>query len=50
MAGGARKHFNKEFLAQFEDEHLKALGSGKPQLGGLPDMGNGRYGEKLPYD
>ena len=42
--------FNREFMAQFKEEHEKAFGEGKePAAGGFPDCGDGRYSEKLDY-
>ena len=43
------KHFNKEFMAQFNDEHEKAFPGTKPAPGGFPDCGDGRYAAKLSY-
>ena len=52
VVGPARfRVFNKEFMAQFEEEHEKAFGKDgvKPAVGGFPDCGDGRYCEKLGY-
>ena len=44
------KYFNKEFLSQFEKEHKLAFGpETKLSDGGYPDIGNGRYANKLEY-
>jgi len=41
--------FNKEFMEKnFKEMHEREIGSDLPQ-GGYPDMGNGRYAEKLTY-
>ena len=42
------KVFNKEFMAQFDEGHQKALGVPAP-VGGHPDDGNGQYAAKLSY-
>ena len=41
--------FNREFLRQFIDEHKLATKEEEPPKLGYPDMGNGRYAEKLGY-
>ena len=41
--------FNKDFMAQFEEEHEKAFPGSKPVVGGFPDCGDGRYADKLSY-
>eukprot|EP00744_Colponema_vietnamica_P003420 GILI01005241.1.p2 GENE.GILI01005241.1~~GILI01005241.1.p2 ORF type:complete len:191 (-),score=70.56 GILI01005241.1:94-621(-) len=44
------KYFNKEFLEKnFGEEHKKAFGRSVPK-GGYPDVGNGRYSDKLSYE
>lgn len=51
VAGGGKrgKMFSKEFMEKhFKEEHLEAFGTQPPE-GGYPDMGNGRYAEKLSY-
>ena len=51
VPGGARsKAFSKEFLKQFEEEHKAATGEDSLPGGGYPDMGNGRYADKLSYE
>ncbi len=53
--GAARqKVFSKEFMAskemsQLQDEHKKVTGEAIAK-GGYPDMGNGRYSDKLSYE
>ena len=42
------KVFNKEFMAQFNEEHQKAFGTDAPVMG-FPDDGNGYYAQKLSY-
>ena len=50
VPGGARgRAFNKDFLSQFSDEHMAATGTDVAS-GGYPDMGSGRYAEKLSYE
>mmetsp|Transcript_83530 Transcript_83530/g.97667 ORF Transcript_83530/g.97667 Transcript_83530/m.97667 type:complete len:175 (+) Transcript_83530:39-563(+) len=45
-----KKTFTKEFMEKhFGDEHKKVFGTGAPN-GGYPDMGNGRYAQKLSYE
>eukprot|EP00744_Colponema_vietnamica_P002913 GILI01004524.1.p2 GENE.GILI01004524.1~~GILI01004524.1.p2 ORF type:complete len:177 (-),score=58.13 GILI01004524.1:44-574(-) len=45
-----RKYFTKEFmLSNFGDAHKSAFGT-EPAVGGYPDVGNGRYSEKLTYE
>ena len=47
--GGRRKAFSKEFMEKhFGEEHKKAFG-GSPPKQGYPDMGNGRFSDKLDY-
>ena len=43
--------FNRNFMEQFDKEHAEAFGAGTqaPQYG-FPDMGNGRFAKKLPYE
>ena len=42
--------YNKEFMAQFNEEHEKAFGKGaRPAKYGYPDMGTGYYSQKLSY-
>eukprot|EP01017_Pseudomicrothorax_dubius_P036065 TRINITY_DN512_c0_g1_i1.p1 TRINITY_DN512_c0_g1~~TRINITY_DN512_c0_g1_i1.p1 ORF type:complete len:176 (-),score=32.91 TRINITY_DN512_c0_g1_i1:160-687(-) len=50
VPGRARsKVFNKNFLeVHFGDEHRREFGVPPPR-GGYPDMGTGRYSDKLPY-
>ena len=44
------KVFNKEFMAQFDQEHKNALGqSASVPKFGYPDCGNGYYAKKLSY-
>eukprot|EP01017_Pseudomicrothorax_dubius_P025676 TRINITY_DN2798_c0_g1_i1.p1 TRINITY_DN2798_c0_g1~~TRINITY_DN2798_c0_g1_i1.p1 ORF type:complete len:174 (+),score=13.76 TRINITY_DN2798_c0_g1_i1:43-564(+) len=43
-----RKHFNKEFMDQFREEHQREIGEPLPDLG-FPDIGSGRYSAKLSY-
>lgn len=47
-----KAYFTETFMAQFEKEHKEAFGEdAKVPVGeGYPDMGNGRYSKKLPYD
>lgn len=49
--GGARgKIFSKEYMQQFQKEHEEAFGQTVPlPVGGNPDMGSGKYSEKLSY-
>ena len=45
-----RKTFTKDFMEKhFSEEHKKHFGSAAPK-GGYPDMGNGRYSERLSYE
>lgn len=47
--GNRKKMFNRKFLEEnFGEEHWKAFGQ-RIQPFGYPDMGNGRYSEKLSY-
>ena len=50
VAGGIRmKLFTQKFLEDnFGEQHKKDFGS-VPLKGGYPDMGNGRYSDKLSY-
>ena len=51
VAGGGKrsKMFSKDFLEKnFGEEHEDAFGE-KIKAGGYPDMGNGRYAQKLSY-
>ena len=43
------KLFNKDFMAQFKEEHQKHFPDSEPAIGGFPDAGEGRYSEKLDY-
>lgn len=44
------KVFTKEFMANnFEQEHREATGVSVETTNGYPDMGHGRYSDKLPY-
>ncbi|KAL4495063.1 hypothetical protein ABPG72_015763 [Tetrahymena utriculariae] len=44
------KIFNKDFLqAHFGEEHRQALGAEIDKTYGYPDMGHGRYSDKLSY-
>ena len=46
---GRSKYFKKEFLQQhFGEQHKKDFGE-EINGGGYPDMGNGKYAEKLSY-
>lgn len=48
--GKRRKYFNEEFLQKnFGEEHKKAYGCNVPKQG-YPDLGNGRYSQKLSYE
>lgn len=51
IVGGKRgKTFNKEYLeTNFRLEHEEFYPGGKIAGGGYPDMGNGRYSDKLTY-
>ena len=44
--------FNKEFMEQFEEEHSEAFGKDHklPVGEGYPDVGSGRYCDKLSYE
>lgn len=43
--------FTKEFmLANFEKEHRENTGQNVENTHGYPDMGQGRYSDKLPYN
>ena len=43
------KYFTKEFLEEnFGEIHKREIGHDIPKLG-YPDLGNGRYSQKLPY-
>lgn len=45
------KHFNKKYLEEnFSELHKKSVGDFPLPAGGYPDMGNGRYSEKLKYE
>ena len=44
-----RKIFNKDFMAQFDEEHKAAFDGQSAPVGGWPDNGNGYYAEKLSY-
>ncbi|KRW99077.1 hypothetical protein PPERSA_11678 [Pseudocohnilembus persalinus] len=44
------KFFSKDFMKQFEAEHKRHFTSDITKSDGYPDMGNGLYGQKLPYD
>eukprot|EP00347_Sterkiella_histriomuscorum_P012300 403369117 len=50
-AGGQRKkHFTPEFLKDnFQEEHEKHFPGTQVSKEAYPDMGNGRYSQKLPY-
>ena len=49
IPGGARKVFTKEFMEEhFGEEHKNATGK-EIEKGGAPDMGSGRYSQKLSY-
>ena len=49
IPGGARKVFTKEFMEEhFGEEHKNATGK-DIEKGGAPDMGSGRYSQKLSY-
>eukprot|EP00351_Strombidinopsis_sp_SopsisLIS2011_P001689 CAMPEP_0116880588 /NCGR_PEP_ID=MMETSP0463-20121206/12526_1 /TAXON_ID=181622 /ORGANISM="Strombidinopsis sp, Strain SopsisLIS2011" /LENGTH=78 /DNA_ID=CAMNT_0004531335 /DNA_START=41 /DNA_END=274 /DNA_ORIENTATION=+ len=41
--------FNKEFMNQFNEEHAEAFPGTEPAVGGFPDIGDGRYSDKLSY-
>mmetsp|Transcript_80446 Transcript_80446/g.111460 ORF Transcript_80446/g.111460 Transcript_80446/m.111460 type:complete len:186 (+) Transcript_80446:24-581(+) len=43
------KYFTKEFMEQFKEEHEQAFPGTEPAVGGWPDAGEGRYGQKLPF-
>ena len=59
-----KKAFTVEFMKQFHQEHAQAFPDAYKDLsaedkekkldedlaGGLPDVGNGRYSQKLPYE
>lgn len=47
--GPRTRCFNKDFMAQFKDEHKKYFPDGEPSVGGWPDAGEGRYSDKLAY-
>ena len=51
-AGGKRgKTFTPEFMKEhFEKEHKEAFPNQEVPRGGYPDMGNGRYSQKLTYE
>lgn len=44
-----RKIFNKEFLSQFSEEHYSYINKDIESTSGYPDMGCGRYSQKLSY-
>jgi len=45
-----KKTFTQEFMEKnFADEHKKAFGAAAPK-GGYPDMGYGRYSQRLSYE
>ena len=46
---GKRQAFTPEFMSQFDDEHDAVFPGQKPDKMGLPDMGNGWYGSRLPF-
>ena len=41
--------FNAEFMKQFDELHKAETGEEKAPKGGYPDMGCGRFSEKLSY-
>ena len=41
--------FNAKFMEQFQSEHEKAFPGTKVDKMGFPDVGDGRYSEKLEY-
>ena len=43
------KTFNKEFMSQFEAEHVACFPKQKITGGGYPDCGSGIYSQKLSY-
>mmetsp|Transcript_21965 Transcript_21965/g.24797 ORF Transcript_21965/g.24797 Transcript_21965/m.24797 type:complete len:171 (-) Transcript_21965:158-670(-) len=43
-----QKTFTEEFMEQFHSEHSRAFGL-PPAKHGYPDMGSGRYSDKLEY-
>ena len=44
------KHFNVEYVSQFQQEHQANFGADTlPTQGGFPDTGNGWYADKLEY-
>ena len=51
FAGSRRKHvFSEAFMEKnFKAEHERFFPGQKVPKGGFPDMGNGRYAEKLSY-
>ena len=51
-AGGNRgKTFTPEFMKEnFEKQHKEAFPDQEVPKGGYPDMGNGRYSQKLTYE
>ncbi len=49
-AGGKRKLFTKEFMDEnFKTEHERAFPGTEPSKEGYPDVGSGRYANRLPY-
>ena len=52
VVGRARaKYFTKQFIKEnFEDEHLSHYKHAHFPSSGLPDMGSGRFSEKLTYE
>lgn len=49
VGGARRKTFSEEYMQKnFGEIHKKQYGKPAPKLG-YPDMGNGRYSEKLSY-
>ena len=50
FAGSKRKMFSPEFMEQnFKTEHERFFPGDNVPKGGYPDMGNGRYSDKLTY-
>ncbi|CDW75969.1 UNKNOWN [Stylonychia lemnae] len=50
VAGGKRKAtFTPEIISQVQDEHEKFFPGTQINKEGYPDMGNGRYSQKLSY-
>jgi hypothetical protein len=51
IAGSKRRHtFSKEFMeSNFATEHERFFPGQKVPKEGYPDMGNGRYADKLTY-